>query len=156
VVKGHGYQGAFAPREAGILASSPALCGLKPGGGITPQYRSGTDGGQLSKAALAGEFLAECLVADDRRTTLVPPSSVSVDKPCPDVATGTQQSIAAVSLATGDTQPDGCGAVYPSLGGESGGHSELMFDLLRRQVKLAVNSGDKSGEAVRFLADPLY
>lgn len=90
VVEAHRNQGAFAPWEPGILASSPTLGRLKPGAGITPHYRSGSDSGQLTEAASASEFLAQCLVADDRWPTLVLALPVGVDEPRPDVATGAE------------------------------------------------------------------
>jgi hypothetical protein len=69
------------------------------------------------------------LVEEGLRQMCAAPLTKPPILPCPDVATGTQQSIAAIGLARGDTQPDRCGAVYPKLGGGSGGHGELMFDL---------------------------
>lgn len=106
-MEAHRNQPAFAPWETSILASSPSFGRLEPGTGIAPQYRSGTHYWQFSKAALASQFLAECLIADDRWHALVLPPPVGINEPCPNVATGAQDPVAAVGLAAADAQSNG-------------------------------------------------
>jgi hypothetical protein len=116
VVEPDGDQGVFAARKPGVLALTASF------GRLMPNDR------QFPEAVVVGELAAQGLVVGDRQLAVLPAGPVAVQQPCPEVAGGAQQPVAAVGLVAGGAQADVGGAMHQPSGGRSGGHVELMFD----------------------------
>jgi hypothetical protein len=101
VVEPDGDQGVFAARKPGVLALTASFGRLMPGVGVAAQHRPRPNDRQFPEAVVVGELAAQGLVVGDRQLAVLPAGPVAVQQPCPEVAGGAQQPVAAVGLVAG-------------------------------------------------------
>jgi hypothetical protein len=125
-------QAALPPREAGSLLVA-TLGSLKPSVGVAAQHRARPHRRQLAEPVDLSQIATERLIVGDRRITLLQPSPVGVQQPCPDISSRPQLLITTTRLLAGETQPNTCGAM--DMNWDRGRHIELMFVLAFCPVK---------------------